>query len=144
MRFPNGVPAVSDASMADWMDYVYEQKGFPSNCTGVPVTISVLDSNNNYRDIGTATSDASGYFSFQWTPDIPGKYNVVATFAGSESYWPSHAESSFGIDEAPETPQAPETPVDNTSTYITYGVIAIIVAVAIVGAIIVLVVLRKQ
>ena len=70
--FPNGVPAVSDASMSSWMEYVYMQKPKPTNATGVPVTLSVIDSNGNYRHIGTTTSDASGMFGFTWTPDISG------------------------------------------------------------------------
>ena len=40
--FPNGVPVASDASMKDWMGYVYQQKPLPTNFTGVPVTIDVL------------------------------------------------------------------------------------------------------
>jgi hypothetical protein len=30
-RFPNGVPAISDASMTDWMGYVYQQKPKPTD-----------------------------------------------------------------------------------------------------------------
>ena len=30
-RFPNGVPAISEASMSDWMEYVYMQKPRPTN-----------------------------------------------------------------------------------------------------------------
>ena len=36
-RFPAGVPAVSDASQAAWMEYVYMKQGSPTNATGVPV-----------------------------------------------------------------------------------------------------------
>ena len=78
--FPNGVPVSSDASMKDWMGYVYQQKPIPTNFTGVPVTIDVVDSNGNYRNIGTATTDATGMYSFTWTPDISGNYTVIATF----------------------------------------------------------------
>ena len=117
---------------------------FPKNTTGVDVTISVVDSNNNLRDIGTATSDASGFYSFQWTPDITGKYTVIATFPGSEGYYRSSAEAAFAVDEAPEEPVPPETPIDNTPMLLTYAAIAIIAAVAIVGAIIVAVLLRKH
>jgi hypothetical protein len=113
-RFPNGVPAVSDANMAEWMEYVYIQKPRPTDVTGVPVTLSVLDSNNNHREIGTVTSDSNGQYSLIWKPDIPGKYTVYASFAGSESYWPSHAETSFGVDEAPEVTPT-ETPVQQPS-----------------------------
>ena len=62
-RFPNGVPAVSDASQSAWMEYVYMQKPRPMDTTGVPITLSVVDSNGNYSDIGTTTSDADGFFA---------------------------------------------------------------------------------
>jgi len=116
----------------EWMGYVYQQKPFPSNCSGVPVKIDVLDSNNNYRNIGTATSDASGSFSFQWTPDIPGKFTVIATFEGTNGYWPSYAETSFAVDQPPEAPPPPTpSPAPLTDTYVTGFGIAIIIAIAI-------------
>ena len=143
-RFPNGVPAISDASQSQWMEYVYMQKPFPTNATGVEVTISVLDSNGNYREIGTATSDASGFYSLEWIPDISGKFDVVATFGGSESYWPSHAETAFTANEAPAPlPEDPIAPPSNTDTYVMYSAVGIIVAIAVVGALIVLL-LRKR
>jgi hypothetical protein len=130
--FPNGVPAVSDENMMEWMGYVYQQKPFPSNCSGVPVKIDVLDSNNNYRNIGTATSDASGSFSFQWTPDIPGKFTVIASFEGTNGYWPSYAETSFAVDLPPEaTPPPTPPPASNTDAYVTGFGIAIIVAIGV-------------
>ena len=33
--FPNGVPVASDASMTQWMGYVYQQMPLPTNFTGV-------------------------------------------------------------------------------------------------------------
>ena len=39
------------------MEAAYEQQPLPSNLTGVPVNIYVLDSNNNYRSIGTTNLD---------------------------------------------------------------------------------------
>ena len=60
-----------------------------------------LDSNGNYRTIGTATTDASGTYSLTWTPDIPGNYTVIATFAGTNGYWPSSAETAFNVMQAP-------------------------------------------
>jgi hypothetical protein len=141
--FPQGVPVASDESMSDWMGYVYQQRPLPINFRGVDVTIDVLDSNNNYRNIGTATTDASGAFSYQWKPDIEGKYTVIASFKGSNGYWPSYAETSFAVDPALSTP-APEypQPIDNTMTIVGTGA-AILVAIAIVGIVIVLI-LRKK
>jgi hypothetical protein len=142
--FPYGVPAVSDASMSQWMEYVYMQKPEPTNATGVPVSIDVIDANGNYRNIGNTTSDASGTFSLQWTPDIPGKYTVIATFAGSESYWPSYAETSFAVDPAaPTASPYPVTVLPPTEMYFTISTVAIIIAIAIIGALIMLM-LRKR
>jgi outer membrane protein assembly factor BamB len=143
-RFPNGVPVVSDESMSEWMQHVYMQFPQPNNVTGVDVTLSVLDSNGNYRDIGTTTSDADGFFKFKWTPDIDGEYTVYASFAGSESYYPSHAVSAFMVDPAPPAPAEPEPePPSMTDTYVLGGVAGIIVAIAVVGVVIVLM-LRKR
>ncbi len=143
-RFPYGVPAVSDASMSAWMEYVYMQKPRPTDVTGVPVSIDVVDANGNFRNIGAVTSDANGVFSLTWKPDISGSYTVIATFAGSESYWPSHAETTFAVSEpAPTATQQPATEFPPVESYIIAGVIAIIIAIAVVGAVIVMM-LRKR
>jgi hypothetical protein len=145
-NFPYGLPCVSDASMTDWMEYVYMQQPCPASVTGVPVDISVLDSNGNYRSIGSTTSDGSGMFTFTWKPDIPGDFTVVATFAGSESYYPSNAETSFTVSAPAPTAAPTATPASNIATttdlamYMAIGVIAIIIAIAIVG----LLLLRKR
>jgi outer membrane protein assembly factor BamB len=143
-RFPNGVPAVSDESMSDWMLYVYKQFPRPANATGVEVTLDVLDSNGNYRNIGTATADANGAFSFMWKPDIPGKYTLYATFAGSKSYYSSCAETAFGVEEAPTaTPEPTPQPASAADLYFVPATTGIIIAIVIVGAILILM-LRKR
>ena len=88
-----GTPAISDASMSDWMAYLYMQQPKPTNATGVPVTLSVFDPNNNTYAIGTTTSDVNGHFGLMWTPPVPGYYTITATFAGSNSYYGSTAET---------------------------------------------------
>jgi outer membrane protein assembly factor BamB len=142
-NFPNGLPCVSDESMKQWMEFVYMQQPCPTNATGVPITLSVLDSNGNFRTIGTTVSDGSGFFSYQWTPDIEGKYIVVANFAGTESYYGSSAETAFAVDPVASTP-APTTSTTTAQSPIEMYVIgmgiAIIIAIAIVGALI----LRKR
>jgi len=145
LRFPNGVAAVSDESVGEWMKYVYAQFPRPTSVSGVPVTIDVLDANGNYRNIGTTTSDSSGMFTFSWTPDIEGDYKVIATFAGSESYYPSFAETSFVADPAPQpaTTQTVVTPPSMADTYLLPGIAIIVVAIAVVGALIMLM-LRKR
>ena len=44
-NFPNGLPCVSDASMRQFMEAVYEQQPMPTNITGVPVSLFVIDAN---------------------------------------------------------------------------------------------------
>ena len=134
-----GTAAVSDESMSAWMEYLFMQKPKPMTAKGVEVTISVVDANGNYRDIGTTTSDIDGFFSFQWKPDIEGKYTVYASFAGSEAYWPSHAVAAFAVDPAPPPEKTPpETQPSMTDTYVLAGIAATIAAIAIVGALILL------
>ncbi len=67
----------------------------PTNFTGVKVQIAVLDSNGNHYPVGTATTDASGMYTLSYTPTIAGNFTVFATFAGTNGYWPSSAETSF-------------------------------------------------
>ena len=143
-RFPNGVPAVSDASMKGWMEYVYMQKPRPTDTIGVQIVISVVDANGNYRDIGTTTSDADGFFSFTWKPDIEGRYSLYASFAGSESYWPSHAVTAFNVDPAAPTPAPTQAPQQSAvEQYFVPAVAGIIAAIVVVGLLTILV-LRKR
>lgn len=145
MNFPNGLPAVSDASMTQWMEYVYEQQPRPTNVTGVPVSINVIDSNGNYRNIGTTKSDGSGTFAFTWTPDIDGDFTVIANFAGTQSYYPSNAEAHFTATASEATPAPTQEPVQSMADkYLLPSVIAILVAIAIIGAVLALLVTKKR
>lgn len=143
-RFPNGVPAVSDESMSEWMLYVYKQFTKPTNATGVPVELFVLDANNNYRSIGTTTTDTNGFYSYQWMPDIPGKYTVYAQFAGSNSYWPSQAITAFAVDDVEATPVPTETPPSAVEQYFLPAIIGLAVAMIIGFAILIFLMLRKK
>jgi outer membrane protein assembly factor BamB len=143
-RFPNGVPAMSDASMKDWMAYVYQQQPLPADAVGVNVTISVVDSNNNCYNIGTTTTDANGFFSYEWTPDIPGKFTVFATFEGNNGYWPSQAETAFTVMEAPPATTEPTpTPASAADLYFLPMSIGTIVAIIAIGIVLILM-LRKR
>jgi outer membrane protein assembly factor BamB len=143
-HFPNGVAAVSDESMSAWMEYVYMQKPFPQNSTGVPVSIDVVDANGNYRNIGTTTTELTGTFVLAWEPDIPGMYTIIATFPGSKGYGSSYAVTYLNVLEAPEaTPGPTPTPASMSEMYFVPSVIGIIVAIAVVGVVIVLM-LRKR
>jgi hypothetical protein len=133
-RFPNGIPCVADDSMKEWMEYVYMQKPRPADVTGVSVKVSVLDSNNNFYEIGTAVSD-NGFFSLNWLPEVEGEFTVYAEFEGSESYWPSRAMTAFAVDPAPPTPPPTDVPqLSMADMYFVPAVAGIIVAIAIVGA----------
>ena len=130
--YPKGVPCVSEESQSAFMEYVYMQKEKPMNTTGVVVTLSVLDSNGNYRDIGTVNTNADGFYSLNWTPDIDGTYTVYASFAGSNSYRPSQAVAAFAVDPTSQTPTP--TAVPNQSTVDQYflpaviGIVLVIIA----------------
>lgn len=143
-RFPNGVPAVSDDSEEDFMEYVYMQQVMPTNTTGVEVVLSVKDPNNNTYEVGRATSDANGIYQMTFVPEVAGEYTLIATFAGSKAYYGSSAQSAFVVNEAPAPPaQQPEQPPSMTDTYVTYSAISIIVAIAIVGAVLALLVRKR-
>jgi hypothetical protein len=144
--FPHGVPCASDASMTAWMGYVYQQQAKPAQFTGVPVTISVTDSNGNHYTIGTATTDESGFYTLTWTPIISGNFTVYANFAGTNGYWPSSAETSFYA--SPPTPTAspypsPVSGIASTGT-VELGIAAVIIVIVICVAVLAVLMLRKR
>jgi hypothetical protein len=131
-RFPDGVPACADSSMQDWMAYVHQQQPKPANFVGVNVHLTVLDSNNNWQDLGNATTDSKGYYSLSWAPNIPGDFKVFASFEGTKGYWPSSTETAFNIgNAAPTSSPFPITVVPNTEMYFVGSAIAVIAAIAI-------------
>jgi hypothetical protein len=144
-NFPNGVPAVSDDSMNAWMQYVYMQQAYPTNVTGVSVKLDVIDANGNYRNIGSATSDGSGFYSYEWQPDIAGKYTVIATFEGSKAYYASYSESAFTVSEQAPTQTPTSTPVlSMADLYFVPSIVGIFVLIIIVLAIVLLLLLKKR
>ena len=140
-----GTPAISDESMGPWMEYLYMQKPMPKDAKGVTVKLTAMDPNGNTINIGETTSDAKGAFGYTWAPEVPGLYQVIATFEGSESYGPSSATTYLSADKAPPPtiPEPIQTPPDYTMTII-YAAIAIIIAVAIAVAAATLLILRKR
>jgi hypothetical protein len=144
-RFPDGVPAVSDASQSQWMLYVYKQFERPTNASGVEVSINVLDANGNYREIGTTTSDLNGFYSFQWCPDIPGKFTVYSIFGGSKAYYGSYAETAFVVDNAPAATAAPTaTPTSIAEAYFVPAIAGLFALIIIVGVVLAVLMLRKR
>ncbi len=143
--FPNGVPVSSDASMADWMGYVYQQKPFPTDFKGVPVSIDAVDPNGNTIHIGDATTNANGLYHYTWTPpNVSGDYTVYASFAGTNGYWPSNAVTSMNVaGEHPTASPSPVPPATMTDTYILSAAIAIIIVIVIIGAILMMMLRRR-
>lgn len=135
------VPAISDAAQEAYMEYLYAQQSYPTSASGVSVTLDTLDPNGNFVHIGTVTSDASGGFEKMFVPEVPGEYTIIATFAGSQSYGSSYAQTYLGVSEAPPATAPPEypQPIDPTMTIVGTG-IAIIIAVAVAAILI----LRKK
>ncbi|MCL1977902.1 MAG: PQQ-binding-like beta-propeller repeat protein [Candidatus Bathyarchaeota archaeon] len=131
LRFPNGVPAVSDESMSEWMLYVYKQFERPSDIKGVPIVIDAIDPTGEYVTLGTATSDASGKFVFEFKPTMEGTYTIYTYFDGSASYYGSWAQEDMIVMAAADT-----TTNSNNSPYELYIIgmgIAVIIAVLLVG-----------
>lgn len=144
-NFPNGLPAVSDASMTQFMEYVYEQQPHPNNTTGVTVTLTAIDPNNNLVTLGTTTSDASGSYGLTWTPTIPGNYTISATFTGSNAYYGSYDVTHVFVGNA-ATPAPTSTPISQATTqsYVLSIGIATIIVIIIIGAVLALLLLRKH
>ena len=112
-----GTPAIADAFMTPWMKYLYQQQPKPTNATGVPVHLTAIDPNNNFQDIGTATSDITGNYAISWTPPVPGIYTITATFAGSNSYYGSSGETQMLISSASAVaPQVTSTPAQTPAS----------------------------
>ena len=112
-----GTPCVSKDSMGTWMGYLHLQlpiDGMYHNeiVTGVPVSLDAIDPNGNYVHIGDVTSDMTGTFGFEWTPEIQGKYQITATFMGDESYGSSFAGTYLSVVEASVPSTLPtQTPI---------------------------------
>jgi outer membrane protein assembly factor BamB len=149
-RFPDGVPAVSDASMGEWMKYVYMQFERPNDITGVQVNLVVIDPNHNYQDLGTVTTDEHGTYGLAYEPEVPGTYKIIATFEGSGAYYGSSKVTYITVDPAPaaaapmesEEPEEPITPTEPeqvaetpliTTEFLIVAAVAVIAVVAVVA-----------
>ncbi len=151
---PN-TPAISDEDMTAWMEYLHMQQPLPEGTStyqfysagtpttfsgkGVTVKLTAIDANGNSQDIGTATSDSTGYFSTSWTPPSTGKYTILANFDGSNSYYPSNGETSLLVSAATvtPTPEAVKT-VNQVSAEVFYAFGAIMVVLILVVAVLIL------
>jgi len=125
--------------MSDWMLYVHKQFERPSDVLGVDVVITVLDPNGNVYDVATATSDSSGSYSTVFTPLVPGKYTIIASFTGSKAYYGSFAQTAINVEEAPAaTPEPTPPPASMTDTYVLGIGAGAIIAIIAIGMLIIL------
>jgi len=125
-----GTPCVSADSMSTQMEYIHLQQpvdGIWHNetITGVPVLLTAISEDGmECVDLGTTTTEGYyGTFGISWTPQTEGTYEIVASFAGDDSYGSSAAATwvtvgpaaSAGGTITPEEP-TPEEPTQPTPT----------------------------
>jgi len=131
-RYPNGVPAIADDDMGDWMKHLYNQFQIPTDLTGVQVKLEAVDPNNNYQNLGTTTTDVYGNYGLAFKPDTEGTYMIIATFEGSDAYYGSESTTYLTVDPAssPSTPIEPDQPAAEAPLITTEVAILAAVAVA--------------
>jgi hypothetical protein len=114
------------------MEFVYMQQPCPETYNGVPVKLEVFSEDGSYSELGTVTSNSYGDFVYEWTPPDEGIYTIMATFAGSDSYWSSYDATyiSVGPAPAPSGPIEPE-PTEPTEAPLITTELAIIIAVVV-------------
>ena len=134
-----GTPAISDASMEAWMDYMFHQRQKPMNATGVQLSLDTIDPNGNYIHIGNTTSDINGNYAIPYRPQVPGTYQIIATFQGTNSYGSSSATTYLTVSEAPtSTPAATAQPQSIADMYFVPAIVGLFIFVAIIAAAIML------
>jgi hypothetical protein len=139
-----GTPAIDDAYQSRWMEYLYMQSPKPTNATGVPVTLSYIDSNNNTFTIGNTRTDINGQYSYVFTPNIDGPYTIIASFAGSNSYFSSTAQTKMTyMSPATAAPTATQQPASMADVYFLPMSIIILVVLAIIAVMLAFVMRRR-
>jgi hypothetical protein len=98
------------------MEYLHMQKPKPADATGVPVKVTAIDPSGKSIDIGTAVSDDGGSFGVTFTPTLEGKYQIKATFDGTDSYGSSYATTYLVVGAATPAPSATSPPTSPSST----------------------------
>ncbi len=142
----NGTPAISDADQGMQMEYLIQHSiAQPTNLTGVPVSIDGIDPNGNSIHIADVTSNQNGVFSYLYTSNVPGAYQITATFAGSQAYGPSSAGTALAIGAAAATPTPTATPTQSAADmYFVPAIAGLFVLIIIVAIVLALLMLRKK
>jgi hypothetical protein len=146
-------PAIADADMGPWMEYIHMQQPLPTHVNGVNVKLTAHLADGSTANIGTVTSDAYGKFGTLWTPPSDGTFRIVAEFEGSASYGSSADETFVGVGTAPSgspivTPTPPTSVSPSTTSVVPPGdglsvgtylvVAAVIIIIAVIAAAVVL------
>jgi hypothetical protein len=140
-----GTPAIGDASMDAWMEYMFHDRPKPTNAVGVDVNLVALDPNGNYIQMGTTTSDSNGNYGIVYKPEVPGTYQIIATFSGSNAYGPSTATTYLAVGDAAATPAPTAAPAESTAdTYFVPAIAGLFVLIIIVAIVLALLMLRKK
>ena len=134
-----GTPCVSVDSVGAQMEYIHHElplAGIHDNrtITGVPVPLTAIGDDGSCTDIATVvTSGYYGTFSYVWTPENEGTYEIIASFAGDASYGSSGASTTVAIGPAAAAGGAiePEHPAISTDLAIIIAVIAVAIIAAV-------------
>ncbi|MCJ7613186.1 hypothetical protein MUO71_00245, partial [Candidatus Bathyarchaeota archaeon] len=109
--------------------------------TGVTVQLEAIDPDGGYLYIGAATTDMYGNYGLTFTPQMEGKYMIMASFKDTGAYYGSTNTDYLAVGPA-VTPSGPITPEEQP--LITTEV-AVILAVAVAAIVIVaFMALRKR
>jgi hypothetical protein len=141
-----GTPCVSADSMSLQMEYLHLQRpigGIWENetITGVPIILTAMAEDGSYVDIGTTTTNGYyGTFGVEWTPPDEGKYEILAVFAGDDSYGSSGATTYVTVGPAPEevdldpvegSVSTVEESISSLTTYVIVILVIVIIALVI-------------
>ncbi|MDG6223385.1 MAG: PQQ-binding-like beta-propeller repeat protein [Candidatus Bathyarchaeota archaeon] len=135
LRFSDGVPAISDGDMSEWMLYVYKHRPRPANAVGVNVKIEAVTPNMECIQLGTTTSDSYGKYGFAFKPEMQGVYTIIATFEGSGGYFGSTSTTYVNVGQAgsASTPIEPDQPHGTPVITTEVAIILAVVIAAVIG-----------
>jgi hypothetical protein len=140
-----GTPAISDEDMQAWMEYLFMEQIKPENAKGVTITLNAIDPNGNYVSLGETTSDINGNWGCSFEPEVPGDYQIIATFAGSNAYGPSSSTTYLTVEDAPAATAAPTSqPESIADVYFVPAIAALAILIVVVGAVLGLLLAKKR
>ena len=81
----------------------------------------------------------------KYTPQVPGTYQIIATFTGSNAYGPSGASTYLAVNDAPAATATP-TPLGESTAdqYFVPAIAGLFVLIIVVAIVLALLMLRKK